>query len=491
MVGTIDMAVFLLYFLVVIVIGVLFYKKVKGGSDYALAGRSLGWSATIGTLAATMIGAAATMGRAGVAYQYGIGIMWASIAIFIGYILFSIFIAHKLRRTRTGVWTVPDVLERRFGRSMRHLSAAVLILAVIAIFGPQLIAIGIVFELIGEPFGINYELAVLLMGLIVVLYTTLGGMYAVAFTDLLMFVILIAVIPIVLPILVFGGGNITFSTMTAALEPRMFNLWTGIPFTMILAFLFTFIPGVIIDQSIWQRVMSAKNTGIARWSPVISGGIFFYYSFMVVILGMAGIILIPNLVEAYGDFDSVLPLLIVNYVPIGLTGLSLTALFAVAMSTASTCLLVAAVVMVKDLIPAFSKMPLSERTELRVSRIVTAVIGIAGVIFALVFEGIFWIMLIAYGIFVAGLFFPIIFALFWKKATKTAAVVSTIISTVVLAVFLVIPTNLEPIIPAIITSLILMVVISLVTYRREGATPPVLADTQLLPESPVAEREGE
>ena len=476
MIGTLDMVVFGIYFLVVIAIGLVTFRRVRGGSDYALAGQSLGWPVTVGTLVATMIGSSAAMGKAGTAYQYGIGIMWSPIAIFIGYILFSIFIAHKLRQS--GAWTVPDVLEKRFGTGVRRLSAIVLILAVISIFGAQLIAMGIVFKLAGEPMGISYQAAILLAGLILVLYTTLGGMYAVAFTDLLQFGIMIPVIAIVMPIMVFGGGEISLARMAAELEPRMFNIWTGVPFTLILGLLFTYIPGVIIDQSIWQRVMSAKNASVARWSPVISGGIYFYFSIVVVLLGMAGIFLYPDLVASQGNADGVLPLLITHYLPRGVTGLGLTALFAVAMSTASTCLLVAAVIVSKDLVPAFSKKELSERQELRISRIATLAIGVIGVIFALTFSGIFWIMLIAYGIFVSALFFPVVFALFWKKATKIAAAVSIIVSTVVLVIFLVIPTALEAIIPAIITSFILMVVISLATYRKQKLTPPVLGPVE-------------
>lgn len=489
MVGTIDMIVFLLYFVAVVVIGFASYKWVKSGTDYALAGRSLGWPVTIGTLVATMIGSSAAMGKAGTAYDLGIGIMWSPIAIFIGYIIYSVFIAHKLRRT--DVWTVPEVLERRFGLGVRRISAIILILAVISIFGAQLIAMGIVFQLAGEPMGINYQIAILLAGVILVLYTTLGGLRAVAFTDLLQFGIMIPVIAIVMPIMVFSSGDISFSNLTNQLEPRMFNLWTGVPITLILGLLFTFIPGVVIDQSIWQRTMSAKNAQVARWSPIISGVIYFYFSIVVVLLGMAGILLYPELRTTHGTTDAILPMMIAHYLPQGLTGMGLTALFAVAMSTASTTVLVAAVIVSKDLVPAFSKRELSEKEELRVSRIASSVIGLVGVLFALTFSGIFWIMLIAYGIFVAGLFFPVVFALFWKKATKTAAVVSIIVSTVVMGIFLVVPTDLEAIIPAIITSFILMVVVSLLTYRREKVTPPVLGQEELNRLEQSANEKGE
>jgi solute:Na+ symporter, SSS family len=417
------------------------------------------------------------MGKAGTAYHYGVGIMWSPTAILIGYVLFSLFVAQKLRRSTS--WTVPDVLEKRFGLGVRRMSSIVLIFAVIAIYGAQLIAMGIVFQIAGEPLGINYQLAILIAGMILVLYTVLGGLYAVAYTDLLQFGIMIPVIAILMPILVFGSGGIDFSQMASNLEPRMFNPFTGVPITLILGLLFTYIPGVIIDQSIWQRVMSAKNESIARWSPMISGGVYYYFSIIVVFLGMAGVMLYPDLVEVYGDSDTILPLMLARYLPSGVLGLGLTSLFAVAMSTSSTTLLVASVIVSKDLVPAFSKKQLSDAAELRISRIATLVIGLVGVVFALIFSGIFWIMLIAYGIFVGALFWPVIFALFWKKATKTAAVVSIIGSSIVLLIFLVIDTEIEAIIPAIIVSFLLMYFTSVLTYREESSTPPVLAEDQL------------
>lgn len=477
MVGTVDMLIFLLYFLVLILIGVASYKRIKGGVDYSLAGRSLGWTVTIGTLVATMIGSSAAMGAAGKAYEYGLGVMWLPIAIFLGYVFFSLFIAHKLRQT--DVWTVPDVLEKRFGVGVRRLSAIVLILAVVSIFGAQLIAMGIVFRLLGEPMGISYQLAILIAGGILVLYTTMGGLYAVAFTDLLQFLIMLPVIGFVIPILVFHSGDVSMASITSQLEPRMFNIFTGVPLSMIVGLLFTYIPGVIVDQSIWQRAMSAKTTAIARWSPVISGAVYFYFSAVVVLLGMIGVMLYPNIIAEYGNADGILPLMIAHYLPKGLTGMGLTALFAVAMSTASTTVLIAAVTFAKDLMPTFTKEPLSSAEELRVSRIATVVIGLGGILFALTFSGIFEIMLIAYGIFVSGLFFPIMGALFWEKVTKKAVVASIIASAIVMIAFLFLDTDIDVVVPASVTSLIVLAAVSLATYRKEELTPPVLKADRL------------
>ncbi len=259
----------------------------------------------------------------------------------------------------------------------------------------------------------------------------------------------------------------------------MFKLFTGVPLSMIIGLLFTYIPGVIVDQSIWQRAMSAKTTAIARWTPVISGAIYFYFSAVVVLLGMIGVMLYPNIVAEQGNADGILPWMIAHYLPRGLTGLGLTALFAVAMSTASTTILIAAVTFAKDLVPTFTKEPLSSAQELRVSRIATLVIGLGGIVFALTFSGIFEIMLIAYGIFVSGLFFPIMGALFWKKVTRTGVIASIIASAAVMIAFLFMDTDIDVVVPASITSFIVLIAVSLATYRKEKLTPPVLEAERL------------
>ena len=129
--------------------------------------------------------------------------------------------------------------------------------------------------------------------------------------------------------------------------------------------------------------------------------------------------------------------------------------------------------------PTFTKEPLTSAKELRVSRIATIVIGLGGIVFALTFSGIFEIMLIAYGIFVSGLFFPIMGALFWKKVTRTGVIASIIASAAVMIAFLFMDTDIDVVVPASITSFIVLIAVSLATYRKEKLTPPVLEAERL------------
>jgi SSS family solute:Na+ symporter len=475
MMGIADLLVIIAYFVIVAAIGLYMKRRIKMNVDYALAGRNLNMPLTLGTLVATQIGADTIMGRGGMTWQYGAAIQWGGIAFFIGYVLYSRF-AVKLRRSN--VWTAPEVLERRYGLTTKRISSIILVLAIIGVYGAQLIASGIIFQIAGDPFGISYRNSILIAGIILVAYTLLGGLWGVAYTDWIQFLILYPVFGFILPLIIFN--KVSFSDMRIALDPMMFNFWQGVPFQLILGMLATYIPLVICDPTIWQRTMSAKNEKIAKWSPLYAGLLYLYISIMVTLMGLAGRILLPNIVSEYGTADYTIPVMMAKYLPGVVIGLGLAGILAVCMSTASGCLLMGAVITSKDLIPSWTGRKLTQAQELKLSRVTTIVIGILGIIFALTFKGIFWILLVAYGIFLGGMFFPVLLGLFWKKATPMAAYISIPVSSLVLLVYYAIgkPFGIQPIVPALLVSLILMVVISWITYKEDKATLPILAQTQ-------------
>lgn len=470
MITLVDVVVVIVYLAIMVVIGLIASKRIKHKDDYVLAGKRMGYSVTIGTLVATMIGTAATMGTAAMGYEYGMILVWQAIAIFVGYIIVGM-LAKKIRKT--GKWYIPDIMAERYGESAKVFTTIILAIAVTAIFGAQIIAMGLIFNLVGNSLGISYTTAIVIVGVILVLYTFIGGMIAVAYTDFIQLIIILVLFVLVLPIYVFTDG-ITFSDLRQTVDPEMWSVWSGLPFLFVVGIIATYLPGIIIDQTIWQRVMASKDEKVAKFSSFISGGIFLFYSIVILLLGITASVIIPQLTNK----DEAIPQLIISYLPNGLIGLGLVAILAVAMSTASSTLLIAGVVITKDVIPAVMKKSLSYEQDLKASRIVTLILGAAGIVIALTFSGLFGLMMLAYAIFTATLFFPIIFALFWEKATKKGAFWSIIISSIILIVLYGLdkPLDVEPILPAIIINLGLMWIISLLTYQKDTATKPVFRD---------------
>jgi Na+/proline symporter len=174
----------------------------------------------------------------------------------------------------------------------------------------------------------------------------------------------------------------------------------------------------------------------------------------------------------------VIPVMIVKYLPSGLVGLCLAGLMAVMMSTASVALLISGTTIANDLIKA-AKPATGEKALLLWAKVAILVVGVFGIIFALVMRGIFDILLLAFAVYVSAVFIPAMAAFFWKKATRQGAIVSSIVSTVVCVAlyavkqFVEIPW-LEPIVISLMVSLILMWGVSQGTYKPENATPKLI-----------------
>jgi SSS family solute:Na+ symporter len=470
--SALDIGIVIAYFVFILVVGLISYKKIKNEADYSLASRSLGYPFIIGAITATAIGAGATMGTAGLSYNVGIAALWSVIAYAVGLIGFS-FIAFLIRRIK--YWTIPEVLKARYGNATRMISAIYLLLGLIALFGVQVAALGTIFTATGHFYGINYEVAVLIAGAVMIAYTFAGGMFALAYTEIVQAILLLVILGIALPIFLFNGVQV--SDVIARVPPKMLDFMGGVPPATILAWFLTLTPICLIDVSLWQRASSSKSEKVARRSILVSTLLYFGYSVAIILIGILGFYLYPNLVKDYGTADVIMPVLIMKHLPTVMIGLSIAAILAVVMSTAASVLMVAGVTISRD-IARFFKPSMSEKSGLVTARVAVILIGVFGVTFALLMRGIFDMMLLSFALFIAVGFVPTMAALFWNKATNAGAIASMIggaLTIVPLYAFNK-PFGIEPIFAALVVSTVLMVVVSLITYKK-GVTPRKLSET--------------
>jgi solute:Na+ symporter, SSS family len=477
MVGTIDLVVIVLYFVFILIVGVVSYRKVKNETDYSLAGRSLGYPTLIGAITATAIGAGATLGVGGLSYSFGIVVVWSIIAYALGLLGFSV-IAGVIRRLK--YWTIPEVLLARYGNSARIISAVFLLLGLIALFGVQVAALGTVFTAVGGTlWGVTYGQAVLIAGAVMIAYTFAGGMFALAYTEIVQAVLLLVILGVMLPI--FLAKGIDISRLTIGLPLHMKSFFHGVPLFTLVGWFLTLIPICFIDVSLWQRASSARDEHVAKRSILVSTLLYFGYSLSIILVGMIGFYLYPSLKEVYGTNDVVIPVLIMNNLPPVMIGLSIAAILAVVMSTAASVLMVAGMTVSRDVARLF-KPDLKEQTGLWTARIAVVAIGAFGITFALLMRGIFDMMLLSFAIFIAVAFVPTMAALFWKKATNTGAIASmigggvTVVALYGLKFTVGLPEWIEPIAAALVVAVILMYVASIKTYKP-GVTPPALSKT--------------
>ena len=472
-VSWVDIGIILIYLAGMVAVGVWTSRKVKNLADYSLAGKSLGYLVMIGTLVGAAIGAASTMGKAGKAYELGIIFITAGFGYIAGLVVFGL-LSGRLRRL--GIWTIPEALYKRYGKGINLACGAAMFITVIALFGGQIIGIGLIFTAVGKSLGLTYSTSIILAGVVMILYTVLGGLFAVAYTDLIQTIIMLVSIGVILPIFILA--NDSGSILAGSWQSAASGTGSGLsPVYLVSIWIIDFC-FCLVDPGLWQRANAATSGKVIRNSMFVTAGVYLYWSVVVVLLGLLGIFLVPNIIQNYGSADAVIPVMIVKYLPVGLVGLSLAGLMAVMMSTAAVALLISGTTIANDLIKAAR--PQTSKTRLLLwAKLAIILVGALGIVFAMVMRGIFDILLLAFAVYVSAVFIPAMAAFFWRKATRQGAIVSSIVSTIVCVAlytvkqFIEIPW-LEPIVISLAVSLILMWVVSRATYKPESATPKLI-----------------
>ena len=394
-----------------------------------------------------------------------------------GLYLFS-YLAPILKRNE--IWSVPRALAIRYGQKFMLLSGVVIVLGTVGIFGVQLIAFGVVVVTLLPDTGVTYQEAVVVAAVVMVIYTALGGLLAVAYTDFVQTVIMVLGIGILLPILVVQdmGG---VSAALAAIPPPDGDWLGGMTVFFVLAIFLVDVPFSLLDNSLWQRTGATKKISYVRRGVRGTAYAHLLWSLVVTALGVFAIQLLPGLEATEAGADAAVPLLVVEYMPVIVKGLCLAALLAVIMSTADTVLLIAGTTVSWDFYAAL-RPNADDHAKVRVARMTVFIAGAVGTVFALTVQGIFEMLLLAFAVYVATLFVPVMAAFFWRKATRQAAFASAAVAFIALAVLYPLkfagrlPEIVEPIVVSMALGLVTMLAVSLATWSKETATIP-LAET--------------
>ena len=337
--GFADGTVIFLYFLAVFAIAWWATQNEprvrQTSAGYFLAGRNVGWFVVGASLFASNIGSEHLIGLAGSGFKGGVAVgQFEILASLILLILGWVFVPFYLR---SGVFTMPEFLERRYSPGARaYLSWVSILSYVLTKISVTIAAGGIVFEAVGINFWIGAIVVVLATGL----YTILGGLRAVVYTDMLQMFVLIggSVIVTIIGLVHIGG----WGALKAAAGSSFFDLWQPIshpefPWTGII--LGAPILGVwywCTDQFIVQRVLSAKNEDHARRGSIFGGFLKVLPLFIFVIPGIVAYVLYKSGQLQVSNPDQALPALIGSLLPVGLRGLVIAGMLAALMSSLSS-----------------------------------------------------------------------------------------------------------------------------------------------------------
>ncbi|MFP2769398.1 sodium:solute symporter family protein [Oceanisphaera sp. KMM 10153] len=405
-----DVTGLLAYFILLGYIGYRSVKKVNSSADFAVAGNKITWPILFATLAASFLGGGASMGRAGQAFDHGYAFMFAASAFPIATVLTGIFIAPKLKRY-IGAHTVGDIMEQQFGRYARLITGLFSLIFCIGILGAQALAVGTVFNAI---IGIDITTGILIGMGVVLLYSTIGGMWAVIQTDVVQFLMLAIFMPITLMIGIneVGGAE----QLIARLPDSHFSIMGDYGPGMFLSLFIAFLLGETLVPPYTQRALAAPDSRNAKIGYTISGLFGFLFYFVSSTIGLIALILYPDISP-----DLAMPELIRTALPLGITGLVLASLLAVVMSTADSYLNSASVIFVKDIYQSFINPDVGEKKKLWIERLVNLLIGIGAIVFALYATSIIDALLISYSLWAPTILIPFVLGVLLDlKCSKSA-----------------------------------------------------------------------
>ena len=385
---TLDMVVIAAYFLVVFGIAWWASRREKGStsasSDYFLAGRNTGWFVIGASIFASNIGSEHLIGLAGSGFSEGLPV--AQFEIIAGPILLLlgwVFVPFYLR---SGVYTMPEFLERRYSESARmYLSVISVIAYVLTKISVTIYAGGVVFEAI----GMNFWLGVISLVIATGIYTVFGGLKAVIYTDMIqMFVLVGGGIAVTVAGLYMLGGldemiSVVSQGATLNKQESFFDMWRGIddpnyPWTGIL------FGGPILgvwywctDQFIVQRVLSAKDIQNARKGTIFAGFLKILPLFIFVFPGIVAFALVQKGLITIEEPNSTLPAMVRDVLPMGLKGLMIAGIFAALMSSLSSVFNSCSTLITWDLYKKF-RPNTSERKLVLVGQTATVVLVLLG-----------------------------------------------------------------------------------------------------------------
>lgn len=458
-------ALVIIYLLALIGVGALKAGQIRTQADFSLAGRSLPVWVLVGTLLATWIGTGSIFGNAEETYGVGVAAFLLPISGAVG-IVALYFLAGRVRGI--GQFTIQDILEQRFGVVARVLGTLTLLGAYVIIVSYQYRAGAAVVERIFPD--IPHGLSIVAVAAFVIVYTALAGMFSVAYTDVANGILMTVGLAVALPLLIAKAGGP--ADMIAALPEAKRHVFGHYSVPALLGVLLPSLLLLVGDANMYQRFFSAKTARGARQSALgmLVGVVLLECAIIAVAVAGASLVA-QNQVTAPANAGHIVVQLAFDALPAPLGAMLIATVVAVVVSTADSYLLSPSTAVVRDIYQRFVEPDASEHRVVWVGRGVVVGLGAIALGLAFTSDAFFDVALFAYTIYGAGITFPLLAALFWKRAT-TAGAVSSMVGGVLTAVGWKLfagegLASIDPVLAAAPVSLLLLIVVSLLTPPLE------------------------
>lgn len=414
------------YWVISVAIGLWAAMRVKSAADFAVAGRHLPFYMVTATVFATWFGSEAVLGipatfidgnlRDIVADPFG-----ASLCL----ILVGIFFAAPLYRMK--LLTIGDFYKRRYGRVAEVLTSLAIVVSYLGWVGAQIVALGLVFNVVSGDL-ISQEMGMWIGAVTILIYTFFGGMWAVAITDLVQMIVIVAGLLFISGEVAEMAGGVSTVVNHAAAAGK-FEFWPETDAKELIAFIAaacTMMLGSMPQQDVFQRVQSAKSERIAVWGSILGGSLYLVFAFIPLFIGYAATMLAPDMVSKLMENDSqlILPQFVMTHMPFVAQVLFFGALLSAIKGCASATLLAPSVSFSENILKPMLP-PMTDKQFLKMMRMVTLVFTCLVMAYALNTEAtIFGMVESAYQVTLVTAFVPLAFGVYWRKATNQGALAS-------------------------------------------------------------------
>ncbi|OJJ15290.1 sodium:solute symporter [marine bacterium AO1-C] len=477
----VDILIFIVYLLGMLGIGWYFMRQNQSKEDYYVGGRNIGsWHIGL-SVVATDVGGGFSIGLGGLGFAMGLAGSWLLFTGLLGAWLAAVFLIPKIKKleeTQT-FYTFPQIFQYFYNPKVALLAGIISGIGYLGFTSSQILAGAKLASATVKE--LDMTTALIIMGAVVIVYTVMGGIKAVIYSDTIQWIILmVGLIFVGIPISIYKLGG--WAKIQASLAASFFDI-TNISAVQLINWGVSIIPIWFVGMTLYQRIYASAGEKQAKKAWFIAG-LFEYpvMAFMGVMLGLLARVAADDGLFAYMGYETVanldkemgLPLLLRTVLPVGFLGIMLSAYFSAIMSTADSCLMAASGNIVTDILGRFFQF--SDQRMLRVSQIATLAIGAMALLLATFIQNVLSLMLYSYAFMVSGLFVPLLGALYWRKSHPTAAIWAMLLggmTTVILSVLtsskqLSLPWGLDANIFGITVSLLAFVSISQILFKEKS-----------------------
>ncbi len=410
------------YLVGMLVVGFIVGKlKIKNSKDYMVAGRRMGLFMVAFSLSANNIGGGCTTGLAQKAFgNWGMSAIWYVLTASIAMIPLAYF-APKIRKTLAV--TIPEVVGRRFGKLSSNFTAILSVLSLFCLTSSQIAASGGVISALIPSIPLN--VCLVFAGIVIILYTTLGGMIADQISDLVQFIIILVGLAIATPIVLKNAGG--WAAISAKLPGEKLN-FTQIGWASIIGYIFNYFCTFLAGPEMVTRFETAKDEKTARNASFLSAVLMAAMAVFPTLLGLAAFALQDQLPGVKGA--NAMMTVTGAYAPGLVTGLISAAIICATMSSADSNLLCMSTMIMNDLYKGLGgKKELSERQIIFWTRFCNVIAALVAMCISLFGISIVTMNTFAFGIRCAGPFAAYGLGLVVPKATKNSGLISIITGT--------------------------------------------------------------